>query len=314
MSDGLLGVTAGWHGDRVRRAAALVSTLALTLTLGACAGGNAPGLQLGADRPKASDIATSSTAEPSASELEKATAYWGEEHAKNPRNAKAALAFARNLKAQGRKPEALNVLQSSYMLHSNNREFLSEYGRLALEQGQVTTAGELLARADDPAKPDWRIISARGTVLAKQGNYKQAIGFFERARSLAPRQASVLNNLAMAYAMDGQADRGETLLREAQALGSDDPRLQKNMALLQELQKGSAPAGAATGEGSSAPLVDAPVLRTSMAAPAAPAAAGSAKSSKGKKPAAGTKTAGGQPLDPDQIIRAALDAEAAKKR
>ncbi len=310
MSDGLLGVTAGWHSDRIRRAAALASTLALTLTLGACASGDVPALQLGADKPKASDIATSSTAGPSTAELEKATTYWGDQHAKNPRDAKAALAFARNLKALGRKPEALSVLQASYMLHSDNREFLSEYGRLALDQDQVGTAGELLARADDPARPDWRIVSARGTVLAKQGDFKQAIGFFERARSLAPRQASVLNNLAMAYAMDGQADRGEALLREAQGMGSDDPRLQKNMALLRELQKGTAsPALAADADAAPVTLAEAPVLRASMTAPAATAGA-----SKAKKPGGHQKTAAGKPLDADQIIRAALEAEAAKAR
>ena len=40
-----------------------------------------------------------------------------------------------------------------------------------------------------PAKPDWRIISARGTVLAKQGKYAEAIPFYERALSARPRSA-----------------------------------------------------------------------------------------------------------------------------
>ena len=63
----------------------------------------------------------------------------------------------------------------------------------------------MLEIAEDPMKPDWRIISARGTVLAKQGQYKDAIPFFERAQSLAPDQQSVLNNLALAYTMNGDA-------------------------------------------------------------------------------------------------------------
>jgi Flp pilus assembly protein TadD len=172
--------------------------------------------------------------------LEKATEYWGKEYAKKPakkpNDGTAALSYARNLKALGRKPEALAVLQSAYIANAQNREFLSEYGRLALDAGQVSAAAELLAAADDPAKPDWKTISARGTVLAKQGKYKESIAYFERARLLAPQQSSVLNNLAMAYTMTGEAERAEGLLREAAQMKGSDPRVRQNLALVMGLQ------------------------------------------------------------------------------
>ena len=79
-------------------------------------------------------------------------------------------------------------------------EIASEYGRLALEAGQVQLASKLLALADDHSSPDWRIVSGRGAALAKQGKYKQAIPLFERAHTLAPSNSTVLNNLAMAHA------------------------------------------------------------------------------------------------------------------
>ena len=113
---------------------------------------------------------------------------------------------------------------------------MAEYGRLALDMGQVGTAAQLLERADDPGKPDWRILSARGTVNAKQGQYKEAIAYFERARALAPGQASVASNLAMAYAMDGHAAKAETLLRHAAEQPDADPRVKQNLALVLNLQ------------------------------------------------------------------------------
>lgn len=171
------------------------AAFSLALLLGGCAQLGSIGLDN--EPPKVANIATSSAGPSSKAELEKATAYWGEQHTKNPRDPKAALSYAKNLKALGRKPQALGVMQATYMFATDDREFLSEYGRLALDMGQVSTAGELLARADDPAKPDWRIISAKGTVQAKQGNYKDAIVLYEQARELAPEQASVLNNLAL---------------------------------------------------------------------------------------------------------------------
>ena len=62
----------------------------------------------------------------------------------------------------------------------------------------------MLEKADDPANPDWRVISARGTAKAKQGLYGEAIPFYERAMQAAPDQASILSNLGLAYTRLGE--------------------------------------------------------------------------------------------------------------
>lgn len=169
-------------------------------------------------------------------ELDKAIAYWGREYAKNPRDKHAAISYVRNLKAGGQKQAALGVLQQASLYHANDREFASEYGRLALEFGQVGVAEKLLSIADDPLKPDWRVISAKGTVLAKRGDYKGAIPYYERALQLAPGQSSVLNNLAMALAADGQPDRAEDLLRRALEDNGADPKVRQNLVVVLGLQ------------------------------------------------------------------------------
>ncbi len=69
----------------------------------------------------------------------------------------------------GEKRQALAVLQQASMTNANHQGINAEYGRLALEFDQVSLAQKLLEQAEDPTNPDWRIISARGTVLAKQG-------------------------------------------------------------------------------------------------------------------------------------------------
>src|SRR5690606_39077674 len=98
------------------------------------------------------------------SELDKAVAYWGEQYARNPQDRQTAISYAKNLKAAGQKQMALRVLQQASPHHGSDRELASEYGRLALEFGQVNLAQKLLAVAYDPANPDWRAISAQGTV------------------------------------------------------------------------------------------------------------------------------------------------------
>ena len=213
----------------------LAACTAIWLSGCAQTGGLLPGVQ----SRLADDTTTSATAatgKSSASELQKATTYWGDEFAKKPNDLNAALSFARNLKAMGEKQKAASVLQQASVLHSNDAELNGEYGRLALELDQVKLAGKLLEAADDPTKPDWKVISARGTVLAKQGKYKDAIPFYERALTLAQNHPSLLNNLALAHAMSGDPKKAEELLRQAAQSGSRSPKVNQNLALVLGLQ------------------------------------------------------------------------------
>jgi Flp pilus assembly protein TadD len=203
--------------------------LAGTLMLGACSSG------LGT----ATGSLASLKPEPAAdqrSELVKATEFWGQKYQQNPRDLTSALNYAKNLKAMGEKQRALGVLQQMTLLHSDSRELASEYGRLALELDQVSVAARLLAAADDPVNPDWKIISARGTVLAKQGKYDEAVPFYERALTLAPNQPSVLSNLALAHAMNGDAAKAETMLRQAAAADRSSLKIRQNLAIVMGLQ------------------------------------------------------------------------------
>ena len=136
----------------------------------------------------------------------------------------------------GRKQQALAVLQQSGMFHADSRELAGEYGRLALDLGQMNVAEKLLAFADDPAKPDWRVISARGMVLAKQGKYAESIPYFDRALTLKQNHPSLLNNLALAHAMTGDANKAEGLLRQAADAGASEAKIRQNLALVLGLQ------------------------------------------------------------------------------
>jgi Flp pilus assembly protein TadD len=212
----------------------VLAALTATLLLGACAQtAQAPLQSLSQAGDRQNEAEAPGRAK---TELEKATEYWGRQYAQNPRDRKAAISYARNLKAGGQKEHALAVLQHASIYNGENRELASEYGRLALDVDQVSLAEKLLAAADDPANPDWRVVSARGTVLAKQGNYKDAIPMFERALALAPEHPSLLNNLALAHAAGGQADAAEALLRRAVKTTDGDARIRQNLALVLGLQ------------------------------------------------------------------------------
>ena len=229
-----------------RRAFGIIASLGMSLLAGACSQATSNLQQHLAsitppptsERAKPTAVTTTAAvpATDGRSELVKATEYWGQAYSKNPADAQAALNYARNLKAMGEKRQALAVLQQASTVNPSHRGINAEYGRLALEFDQVSLAQKLLDQSEDPTNPDWRTTSARGTVLAKQGRYRDAVPFYEKALSMSPEQPSTLSNLALAYAMEGEVDKAEPLLKRAAASGSPDVRINQNLALVLGLQ------------------------------------------------------------------------------
>jgi Flp pilus assembly protein TadD len=183
-----------------------------------------------------SEGAAAATPASSRAELEKATAYWSKEFSNNPRNVDAAVNYAKNLKAMGEKDRALAVLQQAAIYNSDHKGLASEYGRSALEADQPQLAEKLLARASDPLNPDWKVLSAHGAAMAKQGRHRDAIPLFERALAISPDNPSVMNNLGMAQVMNGDAAKAEATLRRAVELPGAAPRVRQNLALVLGVQ------------------------------------------------------------------------------
>ena len=140
-------------------------------------------------------------------------------HKANPADAAAALAYARGLRASGAKREALAVLDKAAAGKAADRRLQLERGLLALELGQTAKAEKLLRQAHDANAPDWRLHSALGAALASGGRQQEAQAQFAKALALAPDHPTVLNNLALSYALDGKVGRG----REAAAHGPARP-------------------------------------------------------------------------------------------
>jgi Flp pilus assembly protein TadD len=235
----MAGLRVGCVSTRGPRIAKRLAVAALAALTGACSSlGEDTGLNLLA---AAKPVPTTAAPLPGMgakldTDLAKATEYWAKEYTKNPQSAETALSYARNLKAMGRKTEAFTVLQSAAQIHNDDKQIAAEYGRLAFEFDQTSLAAQLLAHADDPMRPDWRVISARGAALAKLGKFKEAVAHMERANTLAPEQASVQNNLALAYAMNGDPTKAESLLRKAVALDANNAKTRQNLAIVLGLQ------------------------------------------------------------------------------
>jgi Flp pilus assembly protein TadD len=182
---------------------------------------------------------------------------WGERHRANPGDADAAIHYARALRKNGQRPQAVAVLEQAAIQNPKHRGVLDAYGRALADDGHYTQAVDVLDRAQAPGQPDWRILSVQGAALDQMGRHEEAQRYYGTALRLAPDEPSVLSNLGLSYALSKDLVRAETTLRRAAGQPHVDPRVRKNLALVVGLQgrwseaQGIAHSGPSPDEGTS---------------------------------------------------------------
>lgn len=176
---------------------------------------------------------------------------WAAAYGRKPEDPRMVLGYAHALKATGNKQQAMTVLNNGFRANPGNGEIAAQLGRVALEVGRADIAQNALAVAQKRGVKDWRTLSAQGTLLAKQGNHAHAQRYFQAALRKKPDSTSVINNLALSYALDGKAKESETLLRKAVASGTNDQRVRQNLALVLGLQRKFGEATQVAAEGGS---------------------------------------------------------------
>jgi Flp pilus assembly protein TadD len=161
---------------------------------------------------------------------------WGERHRANPGDPDAAILYARALRKNGQRPQAVAVLEQAAIQNPKHRGVLDAFGRALADDGHYTQAVAVLDRAQAPGQPDWRILSVQGAALDQMGRHEEAQRYYGTALRLAPDEPSVLSNLGLSYALSKDLVRAETTLRRAADQPHVDPRVRKNLALVVGLQ------------------------------------------------------------------------------
>ncbi len=212
---------------RAGRHIAILFALASAAMLTGCSKTNG---QLGSTK----DIATASTAPVSLEAL----AELGRKWQADPSDVNKGLAYADGLESIGQVNEQLGVYKRLAGLNPQNTRLLSLYGRKLVASGHPAEAVPVLERAAAGGDADWRVYSALGTAYDEQGLYQKARAQYAKALEADPRNLSVLNNLGMSYALEGNLKQAEATLRDAEALprAASEPRIRQNLALVVGLQ------------------------------------------------------------------------------
>jgi Flp pilus assembly protein TadD len=154
---------------------------------------------------------------------------------------------AQVLRNSGDVQGATRILSQLMMTTPDDPNVVGEYGKLLVQEGRASDAVQFLRRAIELSPNNWSVYSALGVAYDQQGNQSDARLAYERALSLKPGEAAVLNNYAMSRMLAGDTVAAHALMARAQASGSTDPKIARNLSLLESMTpaKPAAPSQAA---------------------------------------------------------------------
>ena len=158
-------------------------------------------------------------------DLERAEALAGRALAASPRSALAHFAKAQVLRAQGRPEEAIPEYETVLSINRNWVFVTSTLGWRKFWTGSIDQAMGFFEQAIrlSPRDPDIGLTHFRiGLVHLAQSRTEEAIRWLEKARSAIPEHPNARAALASAYALEGEIDRGAAELAEARRLVGDD--------------------------------------------------------------------------------------------
>jgi Flp pilus assembly protein TadD len=201
---------------------ALVLPIGLAIALSACTGSKGVSPEM-----------TGAIAKPvSDSDYEKASEYWAQRYEAKPKDAAVAFNYALTLRRLGRTDQAVAVLQGAAINHPEDRVILAAYGKALADAGDLNRSLEIIRRAQQPDRPDWKLISAEAAILDQLGDHQQARKLYAQSLDLAPNEPSVLSNYGMSYVLTGELAEAERILRQASSLANADSRVRQNLALV----------------------------------------------------------------------------------
>ncbi len=214
---------------RAHRFGHLAAASALCLALGACQMRGGPGDVTGS-------IGSRQTQPRTEAQWRSEEAGWAKRYEANQRDRDAAFFYARALRALDKNAQALAILEGAVIIHTDDRELLGAYGRSLADNGRLKQADDVLSRAHLPEKPDWRILSAQGTVADQLGEHDRAQQLYAAALKLVPNEPTVMSNLGLSLALSKRLPDAERVLREAAAAPGADARVRQNLVLVLGLQ------------------------------------------------------------------------------
>jgi Flp pilus assembly protein TadD len=143
----------------------------------------------------------------------------------------------------GRYDDAIRILSQLMLVASDDPRVVGEYGKTLVEKGRARQAVEFLTRATDLQPRDWTLYSALGVAYDETGDQISAGRAYEHALALRPGEPAILNNYALSRMLASDPAMARQLMTSAaSAGGASDPKIARNIAMVNSLALQPAPA------------------------------------------------------------------------
>ena len=140
---------------------------------------------------------------------------------------------AQLLRTSGDLNGAMHLISQLMLVAPDDPRVVGEYGKLLVQQGRSDDAVQFLRRAVELAPTEWSVYSALGVAYDQLNDSADAKLAYEHALVLKPGEPAILNNYGMSRMLAGDAAAARALMLQAKASGSKDPKIDSNLALLE---------------------------------------------------------------------------------
>ncbi len=151
---------------------------------------------------------------------------------RDPNDVDAVLGLARNYRYIASAREAVKVLNDGLARHPDRVDLRAELGKAQVASGQVDDAIATLSEVTEADPDDWRSLSALGIAYDLTEDYAQAQESYRSALAVSPDNNAVLNNMALSMALSGGLDEGIAILEGPAAQPRTGVQVRQNLALL----------------------------------------------------------------------------------
>ena len=164
------------------------------------------------------------------------TDHWAKIYGDHPGEKYASISYAKALRALTRYKEAAAVMQAAAAKSPKDFQVLGEYGKALADVGELQQARDVLSHSYPADRPDWRLLSAQGSVADRLDDHAGAQQFYQAALKIMPDEPTVLSNLGLSFALSRQLEEAERTLRVAVDQPKADARVRQNLALVLALE------------------------------------------------------------------------------
>ena len=164
------------------------------------------------------------------------TAFWSREYDLNPADLEAAINLAANLRKMGNPAKSIEVAQHTRALYPRDVDLMTELGASLIANNKTNDAVKIIDTALFQRPRSARLWSLKGAALDQLERFSEARENYSKALNFSPNDPSILANVGLSYALEGDPRTAEIWLRQAASLPGASPNTRQNLALVLGLQ------------------------------------------------------------------------------